>query len=102
MTDRLSQDRPSLTYNCITNKQVEHPVTEYVSGEDLVEHMLWVAAGEPLPQRLIKAPVPFDGWAMEARVYAEDPLRNFLPSTGRLITYKEPTHMFEEKEVSES
>jgi propionyl-CoA carboxylase alpha chain len=44
--------------------------------------------------------VPFNGWAMEARVYAEDPLRGFLPSTGPLITYKEPTHLFEETEVS--
>jgi propionyl-CoA carboxylase alpha chain len=78
-----------------TRLQVEHPVTEYVSGEDLVEHMLWVAAGEALPERLTAQPVPFKGWAMEARVYAEDPLRGFLPSTGHLITYREPRHLME-------
>ncbi len=59
----------------------------------MVEHMLWVAAGEALPKRLTEQPVPFHGWAMEARVYAEDPLRGFLPSTGHLITYREPTHL---------
>lgn len=80
-----------------TRLQVEHPVTEYVTGEDLVEHMLWVAAGEALPPRLTSQPVPFKGWAMEARVYAEDPLRGFLPSTGQLITYREPTHLMKLK-----
>jgi len=70
---------------------VEHPITELVSGEDLVEHMLWVAAGKPLPERLTKNPhLPYRGSAIESRVYAEDPLRNFLPSIGPLITYKEP------------
>jgi len=74
-----------------TRLQVEHPITELVSGEDLVEHMLWVAAGKPLPERFIKTPhVPFNGWAIESRVYAEDPLRKFLPSIGPLYTYKEP------------
>jgi propionyl-CoA carboxylase alpha chain len=68
-----------------TRLQVEHPITELVSGEDLVEHMLWTAAGRPLPDRLLSQnngcldPI---GWAIESRVYAEDPLRNFLPSIG--------------------
>ncbi len=62
-----------------------------MSGEDLVEHMLWVAAGKPLPERLTKNPLlPYNGSAIESRVYAEDPIRNFLPSIGPLITYKEP------------
>lgn len=74
-----------------TRLQVEHPITELVSGEDLVEHMLWIAADKPLPERLTKNPcLPFCGWAIESRVYAEDPLRNFLPSIGPLITYREP------------
>ena len=74
-----------------TRLQVEHPITELVSGEDLVEHMLWVAAGKPLPERMITQPhLPFSGWAIESRVYAEDPLRKFLPSIGPLVTYKEP------------
>ena len=74
-----------------TRLQVEHPVTEMVSQEDLVEHMLWVASGERLPQRFIDQPfVESKGWAFESRVYAEDPIRNFLPSIGPLVTYKEP------------
>ena len=74
-----------------TRLQVEHPITELVSGEDLVEHMLWIAAGRALPERMIKQPhIPFNGWAIESRVYAEDPLRKFLPSIGPLITYREP------------
>jgi acetyl/propionyl-CoA carboxylase alpha subunit len=74
-----------------TRLQVEHPVTELVSGEDLVEHMLWVGAGRPLPQKFIDNPsAPINGWAIESRVYAEDPIRRFLPSIGPLSTYKEP------------
>ena len=74
-----------------TRLQVEHPITEQVSGEDLVEHMLWVASGKPLPQRLISNPfIEPKGWAIESRVYAEDPHRGFLPSIGPLITYREP------------
>lgn len=75
-----------------TRLQVEHPITELVSGEDLVEHMLRIAADEPLPARLLKdgGHVPYNGWAIESRVYAEDPLRNFLPSIGPLVNYKEP------------
>jgi propionyl-CoA carboxylase alpha chain len=74
-----------------TRLQVEHPITELVSGEDLVEHMLWVAAGKPLPERLTKLQcLPYNGSAIECRVYAEDPTRNFLPAIGPLIQYKEP------------
>jgi propionyl-CoA carboxylase alpha chain len=71
-----------------TRLQVEHPVTELVTGFDLVEQMIRVAAGEKL--KLKQSDVRLKGWALEARVYAEDPFRNFLPSTGRLIRYREP------------
>lgn len=74
-----------------TRLQVEHPITELVSGEDLVEHMLWIAAGKPLPERLTKQQcLGHKGYAIESRVYAEDPFRNFLPSIGPLLTYREP------------
>jgi propionyl-CoA carboxylase alpha chain len=71
-----------------TRLQVEHPVTEYVTGQDLVELMIRVANGEALP--LKQEDVKLTGWAMEARVYAEDPFRNFLPSIGRLVNYRPP------------
>ena len=71
-----------------TRLQVEHPVTELVTGLDLVELMIRVAAGERLDLR--QEDVQLDGWAIEARVYAEDPRRGFLPSTGRLARYAEP------------
>jgi len=90
-----------------TRLQVEHPVTELTTGVDLVELMIKVAAGEKLP--LAQKDVGINGWAIEARVYAEDPFRNFLPSTGRLVYYRPPveddfvrvdTGVFEGGEVS--
>ena len=69
-----------------TRLQVEHPVTEEVTGLDLVEQMIRVAAGEKL--KLSQDDVKLNGWAVENRVYAEDPYRHFLPSTGRLIRYR--------------
>ncbi|WP_420605262.1 acetyl-CoA carboxylase biotin carboxylase subunit [Novosphingopyxis sp.] len=71
-----------------TRLQVEHPVTEYITGVDLVEQMIRVAAGEPLP--FTQDDVTLTGWAMESRVYAEDPYRGFLPSIGRLVRYNPP------------
>ncbi|MGD9662610.1 MAG: acetyl-CoA carboxylase biotin carboxylase subunit [Porticoccaceae bacterium] len=71
-----------------TRLQVEHPVTEKVTGLDLVELMIRIAAGEKLPFR--QEDVKLEGWAIESRVYAEDPFRNFMPSTGRLTHYRPP------------
>ena len=71
-----------------TRLQVEHPVTECITGLDLVELMIRVAAGEKLP--LTQAEVKRDGWAIECRINAEDPFRNFLPSTGRLVRFSPP------------
>jgi propionyl-CoA carboxylase alpha chain len=71
-----------------TRLQVEHPVTECITGLDLVELMIRVAAGERLP--FTQDEIRRDGWAMECRINAEDPLRNFLPSTGRLVRYEPP------------
>ena len=71
-----------------TRLQVEHPVTELVTGLDLVELMIRVGAGEKLPLR--QAGVKLNGWALESRIYAEDPYRNFLPSIGRLVRYVPP------------
>ena len=71
-----------------TRLQVEHPVTEMTTGIDLVELMIRVAAGEKLP--ITQKDVVINGWAIESRVYAEDPARNFLPSTGRLVYYRPP------------
>ena len=71
-----------------TRLQVEHPVTECITGLDLVELMIRVAAGEPLP--LAQADVKREGWAIECRINAEDPFRNFLPSTGRLVRFAPP------------
>ncbi|KAF0754347.1 hypothetical protein AaE_005370 [Aphanomyces astaci] len=76
-----------------TRLQVEHPVTELITKVDLVEQMLRIAAGHALPAHLTSGPLPIYGWAMESRVYAEDPLRGFLPSIGRLLTYDEPHHL---------
>jgi propionyl-CoA carboxylase alpha chain len=71
-----------------TRLQVEHPVTELITGLDLVELMIRVAYGEKLPIK--QSDVKINGWALESRVYAEDPYRNFLPSTGRLVRYIPP------------
>ena len=71
-----------------TRLQVEHPVTELVTGIDLVEEMFRIAAGEPL--RTSQESLRIEGWALEARVYAEDPGRGFLPSSGRLVRYAPP------------
>ncbi|WP_313059404.1 ATP-binding protein, partial [Agrobacterium cavarae] len=71
-----------------TRLQVEHPVTELVTGIDLVEQMIRVAAGEKLS--LSQPDIKLNGWAIESRLYAEDPYRNFLPSIGRLTRYRPP------------
>ena len=81
-----------------TRLQVEHPVTECITGLDLVELMIRVAAGEKLP--LTQADVKRDGWAMECRINAEDPFRNFLPSTGRLVRFQPPKETMFASDVS--
>jgi len=82
------QDKSFYFLEMNTRLQVEHPVTELVTGIDLVEQMIRVAAGEKL--NLKQADVKLSGWAVETRVYAEDPTRNFLPSVGRLVRYRPP------------
>jgi len=74
-----------------TRLQVEHPVTELITGIDLVEQMIRVAAGQPLS--ITQDDVQLNGWAMESRLYAEDPYRNFLPSIGRLTRYRPPVEV---------
>ena len=82
------QDRSFFFLEMNTRLQVEHPVTEMITGIDLVEQMIRVAAGEPLTFK--QADVKLNGWAVESRIYAEDPYRNFLPSIGRLTKYRPP------------
>ncbi|MBD3892997.1 acetyl/propionyl/methylcrotonyl-CoA carboxylase subunit alpha [Hydrogenophaga sp.] len=82
-----------------TRLQVEHPVTECITGLDLVELMIRVAAGEPLP--LTQAEVKREGWAIECRINAEDPFRNFLPSTGRLVRFNPPVQTMHQADSAE-
>ncbi len=82
------QDRSFFFLEMNTRLQVEHPVTEMITGIDLVEQMIRVAAGEPLAIK--QAEVKLNGWAVESRIYAEDPYRSFLPSIGRLTRYRPP------------
>ncbi|MFC2968777.1 acetyl-CoA carboxylase biotin carboxylase subunit [Acidimangrovimonas pyrenivorans] len=80
-----------------TRLQVEHPVTELITGIDLVEQMIRVAAGEKLPFK--QEDLKIHGWAVESRLYAEDPYRNFLPSIGRLSRYRPPAEVSEPTHV---
>ncbi|WP_439602494.1 acetyl-CoA carboxylase biotin carboxylase subunit [Devosia sp.] len=84
----VDKDRNFYFLEMNTRLQVEHPVTELITGLDLVELMFLAASGEKLP--LTQADVGITGWAIESRIYAEDPFRNFLPSTGRLTRYSPP------------
>ena len=83
-----AQDRSFFFLEMNTRLQVEHPVTELVTGIDLVEQMIRIAAGEKL--KLKQSDVKQSGWAVETRIYAEDPYRNFVPSIGRLVRYRPP------------
>jgi propionyl-CoA carboxylase alpha chain len=82
------QDKSFFFLEMNTRLQVEHPVTELITGVDLVEQMIRVAAGEPLP--FAQEDLKINGWAIESRIYAEDPYRGFLPSIGRLARYAPP------------
>jgi propionyl-CoA carboxylase alpha chain len=85
------QDKSFYFLEMNTRLQVEHPVTELVTGIDLVEQMIRIAAGEKLS--IAQKNVTLTGWAVESRVYAEDPFRGFLPSVGRLVKYRPPAEI---------
>jgi len=82
------QDKSFFFLEMNTRLQVEHPVTELITGVDLVEQMIRSAAGEPLPFK--QEDLQINGWSIESRIYAEDPYRGFLPSIGRLVRYSPP------------
>jgi len=84
----VDKDRNFYFLEMNTRLQVEHPVTELITGIDLVEQMIRIADGGELP--FAQDDIKLNGWAIESRVYAEDPFRNFLPSTGRLVRYRPP------------
>ena len=83
-----SNDKSFYFLEMNTRLQVEHPVTELVTGIDLVEKMINISAKKPLG--LTQSDIKMNGWSVEARIYAEDPIRNFAPSIGRLKTFKSP------------
>src|SRR5262249_61471533 len=84
----VGQDKSFYFLEMNTRLQVEHPATELVTGIDLVEQMIRIAAGEKLSIR--QEDVKLNGWAIETRIYGEEPFGNFLPSTGRPSTYRPP------------